>query len=213
MLEGFPMRVGAAITIVAMLMLAFAGLALGQPEPDPVPRRWQLRVEPGPLRLATFDVPGAAGTPKPQAYFYLTYKVTNTSGQDILFAPSFELATSDGDIVRSGRSVPLEVTRAIISRLGNPLLQDQIQILGELLQGPENAREGVVIWPAPTLDTEEITIYAAGFSGETTSVQVPGTTDTALLRKTLMVRYPVPGELTERGDRPLAPGEQRWIMR
>lgn len=179
------------------------------PEPDPVPRRWQLEIDPGPLRLATVDVP----TIGPRSYYYLTYTVTNNSGEDLLFAPAFELAT-DQEVLRSGRSVPLEVTRELQSRVQNPLVQDQISIIGQLLQGKESAKDGIVIWPADNLSPGELAVYAAGFSGETAKVQGPDTKQTVILRKTLMLRYRVPGELTGRAGQALELAEPaRWIMR
>src|SRR5258707_477367 len=89
---------GAVFTlIVALGGLWLLGTTLGlAPEPDPIPRRWQLSIEPGPLRIATVEVPNEG----PKAFFYMTYKVTNTSGGDLLFAPSFDLATNNGDVLR-----------------------------------------------------------------------------------------------------------------
>ncbi len=87
-----------------MLVAALGGLwLLGglAPEPDPIPRRWQLEIQPGPLRIATVDVKDEG----PKAYFYMTYKVTNASGGDLLFAPSFDLATDQGDVLRSGSAM------------------------------------------------------------------------------------------------------------
>jgi hypothetical protein len=195
---------GGAIGLVAGAALLAGGAA---PEPDPVPRRWQLDIETGPLRCAVVDVPGVG----PRSYFYLTYRVTNNSGEDLLFAPSFELATQE-EVLRSGRNVPLEVTRTLLQSCQNEFLQDQIGIIGQLLQGKENARDGIVIWPANDLNVEDVAIYAAGFSGETATVIAPDTKQKFILRKTLMLRYKVSGELNPRGAIPLAE-PPRWIMR
>jgi hypothetical protein len=179
------------------------------PEPDPVPRRWQLEIDPGPLRIATVSLPDVG----PRSYYYLTYTVMNNSGEDLLFAPAFELAT-DQEVLRSGRSVPLEVTREIQTRVQNSLVEDQISIIGQLLQGKENAKDGLVIWPANDLNPQDLTVYAAGFSGETAKVQGPDSKQTVILRKTLMLRYTVPGELTHRAGESLQLSEPaRWIMR
>ena len=109
----------------------------------------------------------------PRAYFFMTFKVTNYSPTDLLFAPAFELATDDMDVLRSGRDVPVAVTKEIMGRLENSLLEDQISIVGTLLRGAENAKEGLVIWPVPQLHQSEIAVYCAGFSGETATVEVP----------------------------------------
>jgi hypothetical protein len=91
----------------------------------------------------------------------------------VLFAPSFDLATSDGNVARSGRGVPFDVIRQIMERLENPFLQEQVSMLGLLLQGEENAKEGLVVWPASTLDVDRLTVYMSGFSGETATIEVP----------------------------------------
>lgn len=193
---------------------ASAGMfAARAPEPDPVPRRWQLAVEPGPLRLTSIDLPATG----PRSYYFFTYKVTNTSAGDLLFAPSFDLGTENGDVRRAGRDVSAEVTRRIVADLENKEILDQISIVGMLLQGEENAKEGVVVWPADGLHLSEVSVYAAGFSGETRQVPMfspkSGEQVKVMLRKTLMLRYQPPGELRDMAGKPIELVEQRWIMR
>ncbi|MBS0196055.1 MAG: hypothetical protein JSR77_04790 [Planctomycetes bacterium] len=194
-------------------LLSVFAIGMAPPEPDIVPRRWQLAVEPGPLRVTMIE--SAKGGAR--AYYYFTYKVTNTNAGDLLFAPSFDLVDGEGQVVRAGRDVPADVTKAIWSSLGNRALQDQIGMVGMLLQGEENAKEGLVIWPANNLHPGELSVYAAGFSGETKSVKVldPKTNKetSVMLRKTLMLRYQTPGELREMSAKPIDLSEQRWIMR
>jgi hypothetical protein len=204
------------LRVIAGLMaclIVVAGVWATPPEPDPVPTRWQLDLKAGPLRIATIDTPDAG----PRAYFYFTYKVTNNSGEDLLFAPAFDMATENGDVRRADQKVPPEVTRELLRRLNHPFLQDQIGILGLMLQGEENAKFGLAVWPADDLDVDEISIYAAGFSGETTTLRFKdpktGKIKQIVLRKTYMLRYRSPGELVDRGSRPITQVEARWIMR
>lgn len=197
-----------AVAILAILGVGtLAGLA---PEPSPVPKRWQLDVEFGPLRTAVVKVDGVD-----RLFYTLTYKATNNSGQDVVLAPAFDLVGEDGKVHRSGRGVPAEVTKTLLARLGNPYLEDQIAILGTLQQGPENAREGLVIWPVTDISPGEVVVYAAGFSGETAFVDPPAGTkgERVTLRKSRMLRHAAPGELANRRDDPLARLEERWIMR
>ncbi|MFG0306453.1 MAG: hypothetical protein ACF8Q5_09610 [Phycisphaerales bacterium JB040] len=185
--------------------------AQAQPQPDPIPTRWEFRFEPGPLRLALINVEGVGL----QRYFYFTYRITNYWDNDLLFAPDVQLRTSEATVIRSGRDVPREVTRSIIERLDNPLIEDQISIVGQVLQGPEHARDGVVIWPAEDLDVDEVTIFFGGLSGET-RVYETGEGDDArrfTLRKTMMLRYDTPGELGDRDNHVIPLAEERWIMR
>ncbi len=192
---------------------AFAGMSGLAPEPDPVPRRWELRVEVGPMRVTSFDVGG-----KPRAFTYMTYRVVNKSGHDLLFAPSFEMSFGGNKTLRAGSDVPADVTAKLMDKIDNPLVQDQIGIIGTLLQGDENARDGLVVWSCESLAPGKLALYAAGFSGETATVELPSQKDPkvkekAVLRKTLMVTYSPGGEITERGDHPIEVAEQRWIMR
>ncbi len=202
--------VGRRIAPVVLLGGALLGSAsaLAAPEPDPVPRRWELDAKMGPLRVVTMSVNGS-----PRAFYYMTYRVTNNSGEDLLFAPAFHLATDQGELLRSGRGVPLAVTDALIESQQNPLLEDQISIIDQLPQGPENAVQGLVAWPANDFDIDELTVYVAGLSGETKTVARPDNGEPVILRKTMMIRYPVPGTLEGRGSRPLKPNQQRWILR
>jgi len=202
-------RLGA---LVAMVVLGGCGLVLAgaAPEPDPVPRRWQLDVEIGPVRVITLnDREGNS-----RGYLYLTYTVVNNSKEDVPFAPRFEASFGgEGVPVRSGRGVPVEVTKQLKDSTQNPDIQDQIAILGHLLRGRENSKVGLVVWPLVDANAAEISIYWSGFSGETTLVEKPDTKEKVTLRKTLMTRYVVPGTLIGQRSEPLVESERRWIMR
>lgn len=216
MIQGAPFA-RTLTTILGALALAGATLAptlaLGgaAPEPNPAPQRWELQLQPGPLRVASVDTEAGA-----RLYLYFTYTVTNRSGQSVLFAPMFTLATDEGGTQVAGDGVPGEVTRELLDRLENPFLEDQLSIIGPLQQGIENGREGLVVWPLLDADVDEMKVFCAGFSGETTRVQIKDPVDgedrTITLRKTLMLRYTTPGELGP-GSAPLRLVDQRWIMR
>lgn len=195
--------------VVGLLGVCALGVAGAAPEPDPVPRRWQLEVTPGPLRMVSMEVPGHG----PRMYLYLTYNVVNNSGEDILFAPAFELANGEGEILRSGRDVPQAVTERIVASTQNPFAEDQIAIIGTLLQGREHGKDGVVIWPVTDANPERITIYAAGFSGETATVESPRNSTRFVLRKTLRLDYDTPGDLVRQPLDPIPVREKTWIMR
>lgn len=206
-------RVSAAVACV-LAALSLTALAWSRPpEPDPLPKRWQLDIDIGPLRVASVEIPGQ----QPAVYYYMTYRVTNNSGQDLQFAPVFELGTDEGELFRAGRDVPRAVRLELLDRLNNPLLEDEIALLGTLLQGKENARDGLVVWPVGDMDVDEISVYAAGFSGETARIELKdpetGQPREIVLRKTFMVRYQLAGSLQMRGSEPIRPREQRWIMR
>lgn len=146
----------------------------------------------------------------------MTYKVTNFSGNDLLFAPDVSLMTDNITVLKSGRNVPMSVTNAVLDRLDNPLIESQIDIVSTVLQGPEHARDGVLIWPANQLDVDEVTVFFAGLSGEFESYVVDRDGQNPrryTLRKTLMLRYATPGDFSNQGARPFEVDEKRWVMR
>ncbi|MEM7623164.1 MAG: hypothetical protein AAF235_08155, partial [Planctomycetota bacterium] len=149
----------------------------------------------------------------------MTYEVENFSGQDRIFAPSFEMLVDSGSLLRSGRDVPQSVVREIKARLGNsPLLEDQLSIVDTLLQGRENAKYGLVVWPVADLDADEVTIFAAGFSGESTvyftNNPETGQRDRFVLRKQRVLRYRTPGmQSGARGSTPYELSDATWEMR
>ena len=186
-------------------------IAPAAPEPNPVATRWEFTFDNGPMRLVWI---GEGDEARP--YFYLTYKVTNFWGADLLFAPDVQLVSDTGVIQRSGRDVSGAVTERILEMLDNPFMESQIDIVSTVLEGPEHAREGVVIWPALDLDVDEISVYFGGLSGEFESYIVGRETDNPrryTLRKTRMLRYSTPGDISNRGSRPLELAEERWVMR
>ncbi|QYK47054.1 MAG: hypothetical protein KF838_09680 [Phycisphaeraceae bacterium] len=196
--------------LLATTLAALVGFA---PEPDPIPTRWQLDLRPGSLRLVS-----VAATPgDPRAYAFMTYRVTNNTGQDLPFVPAFDLATDEGLVLRSGQNVPATVTAHVLALLNNEFIEDQIGILGTLQQGPENAKDGVVIWPLPDLLTDRLTVYAAGFSGESKPVMVndPATGERVrkTLRKVRAFRFATPGNLVLDPSIAIQLQSDEWIMR
>jgi hypothetical protein len=205
------LTLGLISTSGLLVLGSLSSSAIAAPEPAPVATQWEFTFEEGPLRLAWVD-DGDGVNP----YFYLTYRVTNHWGGVKLFAPDVQLMADNANVLRSGRNVSGAVTQEIMARLDNPLLESQIDIVSNVLQGVEHARDGVVIWPAKDLEADEITVFFAGLSGEFQSYIVGRETDDPhryTLRKTLMLRYATPGEFAQQGDRPFEQVEKRWVMR
>ncbi|MCA9303050.1 MAG: hypothetical protein KC996_02905 [Phycisphaerales bacterium] len=201
----------ACLLAFVVLAVVIPGVAPAAPEPAPVATRWEFSFENGPMRLVWIDTGEG-----PRAYFYLTYRITNYWGSDLLFAPDVQLVTDTGEVQRSGHDVSADVTQQVLDMLDNPLIESQINILSTVLEGPEHARDGVAIWPAKDLDVDEVTVYFGGLSGEQETYVVGRETDNPTryrLRKTLMLRYSTPGEIANRGSRPLELAEKRWVMR
>lgn len=192
--------------LALVVVLATCCIAWAYPKPSPVPYRWELTFESGPLRL--YVDPDEGGV-----YWYFTYTVTNRTGKDQLWAPKMVLFTDGGEILESGRDIPARVTEDLIDLLGNPFLEDQNAVLGDILQGRENAKEGLVIWPARHLKVTEMSLFIAGVSGETARVKNPITDTEVILRKTLKRDYLIPGDPLARGSEPVQLVAEEWIMR
>jgi hypothetical protein len=123
------------------------------------------------------------------------------------------LFTDAGEILASGRNVPNRVTNDLLELLANPFLEPQTAIIGEIHQGAEHAKEGLVVWPARDVLVNEVSLFVAGISGETARVVNPLNGDEIILRKTLHLRYLIPGDLLARGSKPVDLVDQRWILR
>lgn len=194
-----------ALGVIAVLVLVCNVMA-SYPTPASVPVRWELNFIPGELRLYHHESTD-------RHYWYLTYTVENRTRRDQTWAPQFTLFTDAGEILSSGEGVSMEVTRSIMSMLGNELMMNQYEIIGELLQGREHAKEGLVVWPARNLNVTELSLFVSGISGETARVTDPVTGEEILLRKTLQRDYIVPGDPAARGSEPIEFDSHRWIFR
>lgn len=176
------------------------------PVPAGVPFRWEFQFESGPFRLFVDEESG-------ESFWYLTYTVMNRTNRDRIWAPKFTLFTDSGEILESGKNVPSRIVNDIFELMGNELLETQNEIIGDLLQGPENAREGLVVWPARVLNVNEISMFIAGISGETIRVRNPITGELVILYKTLHRKHLIPGDAQVRGSRPIELVEESWILR
>ena len=157
---------------------------------------WELGFTPGDLRLYVDPVDG-------RRYWYFTYTVTNLTERDLVFAPRIELFMDSGKILRSGRGVPSRTVGQLRKLLGNPLLEDQNRIIGDLRVGKENARTGIAVWPAADLDVTELTLFFQGLSSDRKVVKHPESGEPVSLYRTLRREYTVPGDPEKRGSEAL----------
>jgi len=196
------------------------------PKPLTVPLQWQLEIELGDFRPIAVRLPDKK---EDQIFWYLRYTVTNRSGDDRVFVPEVILYTDTGEIVRAGKQTPMAVFNKIKALYNDPLMKIPTAMTGKLLQGEDNAKSSVAIWPDFDPNAGKVSIFLGGLSGETTSVNLPApiivvepdwrgqerpvTKDKLLLVKTLELQYAIPGEKAAR--RHLAPKltKQHWVMR
>lgn len=181
------------------LVLTLAGFALAYPKPGPTPHTWQFVFDHSRPKRLVIRPPGSE---KPEAYWYMTYTISNPSRQAQAFNPIFELVTDDGLVIRSDGKryetvdgqvrevmrtitvngqkqqvadmIPQVVLDTIRIREKNPSLKSVNQIAGTLRSGTDEAKEGVAIWPEPSPRMGQFAIYATGLSGDIVTLKQAG---------------------------------------
>jgi len=179
------------------------------PQPSPFPVSWELTFEHSKPKRIVVQPPGESN---PSAYWYITYHVTNNTDRDkVLFYPSFDLMLENGDVVSSDRGVPPAVFDAIKAAERIKYLQNSNQISGELRQGDDQSRDGVAIWPEPSLRMGTFSIFVSGFWGESAQIKV-GDKDVTL-RKALQLTYHLDSDEHHPGEGALNELDSQYIMR
>ena len=206
------------VLAVAVTVTLGVGRSQAYPEPKIISDSWQLEFFYKTPRLIAVDVDGDG---QKQHYWYLPYTVTNNTGEDQLFVPYVQMLTDRGHLLTAGRNVEPSVYKAIAREQQNPLLVSPTEAIGKLLQGEDNARDSVAIWQAPDADTDTMTIFFGGLSGETAVVDHPidvddqGNPVKVVLRKTRTITFKTPGTLPQimRGREPVRFVRAGWVMR
>lgn len=207
MVNGLKAAVGSLCLFAGCaLAIAAAQPAWAFPVPSRIPTRWELKFEPGPVRLYVDSHTG-------EKFWYFTYKVTNNTGAERFWAPQLTLFTDGGAIMSAGEGVPPQVESDLINLLGNEYLARHNEVIGKIYVGPSNAIEGLAVWPAADLRATEMTLFVSGISGETAEVRNPETDEREILQKTLRRDYVAPGDPLERGSQPLEFSGEMWVMR
>lgn len=218
--------------IITCLFSAFCHSVFATPEPSPVPTAWELSIHPSePMRI---EVGG-------KLYWYLLYTVSNLSGQDVDFHPEIvrvsEIDTDDPAPQAGSQQAPkvlvepaiigidTRVYKTIAQRHAktHPFLVSPIKAIDRLLQGKDNARTSVAIFPDLDPRSQKFTIYFGGLSGEHESKPNPEFNPKKpvsesnprffVIRKTLAMPYTLPGDgRTRRGATPVL-GRMTWVMR
>ena len=85
-------------------------LVVAGPEPDPASPHWQLGLSFHDPQRITVQMPGE---PEPTTFWYLLFTVTNDTGTDVQFYPSFRLVTDTLESVEGGANVVPAVYDAI----------------------------------------------------------------------------------------------------
>lgn len=175
--------------------------------PEASEGNWQLDFQPGDFRLYT-------DPETHQNYWYFTYKVVNRTGQDRWWAPKMELLEDHGGLRRSGKDVSPITVKRIEALIGNKLIEDQFQIIGEIRQGESNAKEGFVVWSSDALLAKELHLFIRGMSSEFKKMPNPAEGGAEItMHKTMKRDYRVSGDPQARGSTPLECEQTEWILR
>lgn len=209
------------VTLLACLIAQSApteapGAAPQQPAARVTPRvktedAWTLDYRPGPMRL--IRDPGTG-----REFLYCTYTLSNRTGKDRRIAPRWELLDERGHMALSGQNVPSDVTRGILKMLNDPQILETSAVLGEIAQGEENAKVGLVVF-AIEPEVRQFSLLVSGLSNIRGSLVDSKTGAPSPARKTLRIDYRVPGERgVFAGEVPLVAPEATstnpsWIVR
>ena len=224
------MRTTVLSVLLAGLCVALCvGPAETAPKPSLIPASWQLNIELTEPLAIEVDAPRGGGR---KAYWYVRFTTTNHTGQDQLVIPEFMLYTSTGQLLRSDKDVPAAIFRKIKNRHNEPLLNKMTGMTGKMLQGDDNAKMGVAIWPDFDHTAMSFDIFIGGISGETVEIELPKpiqvtrieghgkdarkiveTKKTLILSKTLHLEYAVSTDPAARTR--IAPRlvKKEWLMR
>lgn len=183
-----------------------AGAGTAASSPGASGAMWAFDFKPRALQLYVDSATG-------EGYWCLTYTVTNLTGTDRQWMPKVEMLDDQGRIHSAGRSVSPSITKAVKELLGNPLLEDQFQVIGPLRHGRDNAKDGLLIWSAEPCDATELTIFVRGLSGETETVEDPMTKAPVVLYKTARLEYRVPGDVKHKPMTQIAFESRDWVFR
>lgn len=205
---------------------AFAILAIGAcvclaaPEPAivPGPDDWTVDVR--------FEYPQQimvklSGETDPRRFWYIIMTLTNRTNRDVDFYPECDLMTDTFQIIPSGKHVPEAVFEQIKTLYQNryPFLELVERAGNKILQGEDNAKDIVIIWPDFDAAAKSIKLFITGLSNETVAIAHPTVKDqtgkptTVFLRKTLELDYKFGGDAVFRSDVKLTLQNKRWIMR
>jgi hypothetical protein len=199
--------VAAALAIVAFVLPRT--IRADYPKPSPYPKSWELAFEHSiPKRV----VVQTATSNIPRAFWYMTYTVTNNTDREQLFLPALEMLTEDGRVIRNDFKIPRSVFEEIKKREGDRFLQPAALVGGELRLGPDQAKDGVAIWPEPAAEMGRFSIFVSGLSGETATTKGPEGKD-VILRKTLQLNYLIRGDDVYPGEDDVNENPSEWVMR
>jgi len=210
------------ILVLTSVILFSHAWALASPAPSPavVPadNEWTLNTIFTSPQQISVRLPGHR---RPQRFWYIILTLTNNSKLDADFYPKCELMTDAFDLTAAYKDTKNIVFNQIKKRHNKkfPFLESLESADNKILQGSDQAKDMVIIWPDFDSKARNITLFIAGLSNETLSVTHPTKKDAngqplkLYLRKTLELKYSIGGDEKFRDKAKLIFKAKRWIMR
>lgn len=205
---------GGVIALGGTAIAAYAGGSSAQ--------GWQLDVKFHDPQRISIQLPGDRHE---TTFWYLLYEVTNETGRDVEFYPSFSLVTDTLRVVIAGDNISPSVYDAIAARHKGefPFFAPPVKVTGLLLQGRANARASAAVFRMFDKEASRFTIYCSGFSSELRRLANPAfdanereSQENAryfMLRRTLAVEYNLAGDAETRGRGKPVRRTRQWVMR
>ena len=216
--EGYMMRSFIYGTSALAVVIACVCLAAPEPAIVPGPSQWTIdTVFTHPQQI----VLQSSGPDRLKRFWYTIITLTNNTNRDVEFYPKCDLMTDTFRITPAGKGVSPAVFGHIKRRHQSryPFLEPLEGIGNKLLQGEDNTKDVVIIWPDFDVQAKNVRVFITGLSNETVAIDHPVAKDKTgkprkvFLRKTLELSYAFRGDPSLRSDADLAYREKRWIMR
>jgi hypothetical protein len=205
--------------ITAIIFFAsLTGFCAPTPAIVPAPNQWTLNVVYNQPQQITVKIPGER---KPQRFWYVILTLTNNTNIDVPFYPTNELVTDTFQIIpayRDTRNVVFDKIK-IRHKKKYPFLESLETAENRILQGDDNTKDLVIIWPDFDVKAKNISLYIAGLSNETVVIEHPtqkdpnGNPEKIYLRKTLQLDYSIGGDPNFRSTTSLVYKAMNWVMR
>ncbi len=206
-----------SMTVVGLLTFMAAGItaqaAVKKPYPTPnmLHHGWQLTfVWHKPQRL--YAAVGHGIHRSLREYWFMRYTVANNTHRDIFFIPSFVLVTDTGKVLHPVVGLSPRVLAKIRTVTGDPFILSPGLIAGKLLQGADNAKDGVAVFTNVPFQSRQFKIFVSGLSADTALQKNPLTHKTVVLHKTLLLKFWIPGQSVRMLPQVQFQGKQ-WVMR
>lgn len=210
------------LTFAIICVLAIQSVSLAYPKPSLVHDKgeWTLDVRYSQPQQISVKVPSdPAG--KEKRFWYIILTVTNNTGQDAPFYPSFYLVTDTFKVIPAEKRMRKVVFDQIklINHARYPFLESLDFVGNKVLQGKDNERDIAVIWPDFDPKAKNVDMFFAGLSNEIALIDHPinrnakGEPAKVYLAKALQLKYSIGGDERLRAYAKLQAKSRHWVMR